>query len=646
MRAQLVLENVAVRFPNRVLFENVNFSLYEGSRVTFAGRNGSGKSTLMRILAGEMEPHTGTRTVVGKKDLRIGYLDQSLLDSAVLQTLSSDNKDLSPLTYSRQQLLSKRQDVFETELDWEIGRILGGLGFSKELLEAPIHHLSGGWLLRMFIGIALLNKPEVLLLDEPTNHLDMASIQWLEEFLENEYEGSLVLVTHDVTLQRNTTDALAVIHGGHFYFRDHQKDYISFMESLKDEERILTKNLETLDKKIAEIDAFVLRFRAKARMASRASSKQKNKEDLLEEKAELEDRLARVRGFQFDLHFRFRMESSGSKFPISVKGGRFKYQKEQPWILQNVEFDIKRGQKVAIIGENGAGKTTLLNLLAGRLDFQEGKLECGYGVEIGYFGQHQLDELSLEETVLDNLRMKSQGVGLEQLRGWLGAFGFQGNDEVSKKAKVLSGGERARLALLRILLSPCNVCLLDEPTNHLDIETKELLRRAMKTFEGTVLFVSHDRDFIRGLAERILFVTVDHKIIDHVGDLDSFMTKYPQTVRHLENRQTTEKKKPVKEVAPENTLSYEERKQVKNRSRSLERKISQLEEQIAELGKTKEKLSTEAAHPALFEEANAETRKRILTNLEAVETQLSSAMSEWERLGTELEILRQKYGVL
>lgn len=493
MNAQIVLENIGVRLPNRLLFQEVNWTLYEGMRVALAGRNGSGKSTLLRILAGKSESTEGKRNVVGGKKLRVGFLDQTLLEEAVSEIAHKKEKSLSPLNYIKSHMtIDEDEFVDPAEQEWEIRKILSGLGFSREWMDEPMSQLSGGWLLRIFIAKALLEKPEVLLLDEPTNHLDISSIQWLEEFLEKEYEGSLILVTHDVALQKRVTDSLAILHGGRFYFRTHQKDYLTFRESLGDEKRHIEKNIEGIQKKIDECMDFVYKFRAKAQTAARAQHRLKMAEELQVEQKELKDRLQRIQGFNYNLNFKFRLSGTGAKFPLSLKTVSLKYKEEQPWILKDISLDIKRGQRVAIIGDNGAGKTTLLNVLGERLKLTQGELLKGHAVETGYFGQHQLDELNLDQTVVDNLRAKAHGVGLEELRGWLGAFGFSGNDEIEKKAKVLSGGEKARLALLRILVTRVNLILLDEPTNHLDIETKDLLKQAIKDFEGTTLIVSHD----------------------------------------------------------------------------------------------------------------------------------------------------------
>lgn len=626
MNAQLVLENVTVRLPSRLLFEEVNWSLYEGMRVALAGRNGCGKSTLMRILAGTGEPTEGKCNVVGGKRLRIGFLDQSLLDSAALEHQQST---ASPVAFIEQRLLMDHADDDDMlDVTWEIRKLLSGLGFIPEWMDRPMHELSGGWLLRVFIAEALAKKPDVLLLDEPTNHLDISSIQWLEEFLVNEYRGSLVLITHDISLQRKTTDSIAILHGGRFFFRKHQNDYLSFRESLGEEKRLIEKSLESIDKKIQENMDFVLKFRAKASTAARAQSKLKMAETLTAERQSLRERLAQIEGAAYNLRFGFRHSNAGSKFPVSAVNASFRYSEDAPWILKNVTFDVPRGQRVAIIGDNGTGKTTLLNVLGERLKPQQGEIVYGHGIALGYFGQHQLDELSIDDTILDNLRARAEGVGLEQLRGWLGAFGFSGNDEIQKKARVLSGGERARLALLRILVTQINVCLLDEPTNHLDIETKDLLKKAMQNFEGTVLFVSHDREFISDIADRILYLSHDHQLIDHIGNLASFFAKYPEYVRHSEARaKPSAPTQAAKASAPTGpVLSFEERKKLKNQARSLEKKIAASEQEIDALGKQKE-------------QAAAASDVDMLATLEA---KLHNVMMQWEKWEVELEEIKQR----
>ncbi len=638
MNAQIVLENIGVRFPGRALFEGVNWTLYEGMRVALAGRNGSGKSTLLRILSGKGESNEGQCNIVGSRKPKIGYLDQSLLDSAVLETQGQKENTISSVDFIKHKLTAHLDedeihlDISDEEREWEIRKILSGLGFNKELMDNPMSQLSGGWLLRLFIAAALLEKPEVLLLDEPTNHLDISSIQWLEEFLTNEYEGSLVLVTHDVALQKRTTDSLAILHGGRFYFRTHQRDYLTFRESLVDDRRILEKTIEGTERKIQENLDFAAKFRAKANTAARAQSKMKAAEKFQEELAELKDRLQRVEGFNYNLNFRFRLSEPGSRFPISLKDLSFRYAEDAPWILKHVSMDVKRGQRIAIIGDNGAGKTTLLNMIGERLKPTSGQILRGSGVQDGFFGQHQLDELSLEDSLLDNLAFRAKGVSAEQLRGWLGAFGFPGTEASMKKAKVLSGGERARLALLRILVTPINVCLLDEPTNHLDVETKELLKNAMHTFEGTTIFVSHDRDFVEGVADRIIYLTADHQLTDHIGDLDSFFAKYPQFVRHNEGRRkpSTIAEAPVVAKTPKSDLSFEDRKKMKNQMRSLERKSQTAEQEIESIGKEKDAIHASGASDAS-------------QRLAGLESKLHNLMIEWEKWSSELQELRTKY---
>jgi len=642
MQAQIVLENVGVRLPHRTLFQGVNWTLYEGSRVTLAGRNGSGKSTLLRIMANQIEATEGSCNTVGRRRLKVGYLDQSLLDATVIATTASPQNQDSAVEFLDSTLSSEDDhDSGMVDSKWRVRKMLGGLGFTDDSMDSPISHLSGGWLLRMFIARTLLSAPDVLLLDEPTNHLDMSSIQWLEEFLKNEFEGSLVLVTHDISLQRRTTDSLAVLHGGKFYFRKHQSDYLAFRDSLGDEKRIVEKTIDSIDKKVNEYQTFVNKFRAKARSASRAQSKLKDIAILNEERAELKTRLEQIEGFKYDLHFRFRAGSQGGKFPVVAENLDFRYKPDAPLILKNVSFDVARGQKIAIIGDNGAGKTTLLNLLAQRLQPTQGEVTLGHQVDLGYFGQHQLEELDLEETVFDNIRLKAKGISAEQMRGWLGAFGFQGDHEIQKKAKVISGGEKARLALLRILTTPINVCFLDEPTNHLDIETRELLKGAIKSFEGTAIFVSHDRDFVQEIAERILFISSDHQLFDHIGNLESFFRKFPQFLRHNETQKSV--KKTPKATTADNTLSYEERKKLKNRLRSLEKKVANTESEMERQGEEKGLLLEKISSPKFYNENTEEEQKEILEKQDIINKRIHQLMVEWEKWSLELEELQKKH---
>ena len=628
MRSLIVLENVGVHLPSRLLFDGINWSLYDGSRVALAGRNGCGKSTLLRIMAGQSEPTEGQRVAVGGKRLRLAFLDQTALEDAVASFHTGTPSTLSAMDYlvARFEPDSPEEDPLAEA--WEIRKVLSGLGFGDALMDGPMSNLSGGWLLRVFIAGSLLGKPDVLLMDEPTNHLDIASIQWLEDFLRDEFRGSLVLVTHDIELQKRVTTELAVLHGGRLFNRKDQTDYLSFRASLEDEKILLAKQKDSLQKKIDVNMEFVARFGAKAALASRAQGKLKAAEVLQGELRELDERIKQLEGFSFSLKFRFRSDRPGSKFPFSLHDATFQYPNGTP-IISHFNAEVRRGQRIAIMGENGGGKTTLLNLLAGRLELGKGDIEVGHQTELGYFGQHQIEELMLEESVLDNLRSRAPGITTEQLRSWLGAFGFRGDDDINKKTKVLSGGEKARLALLRILTSPVNAVLLDEPTNHLDVETKELLKIAMKGFEGTLVFVSHDREFVEAVADRIWFVTRDRKWIDHLGDWHSFIAKYPNLLHHDMPRPKAAVPSAVAAVAKAPTLSFEERKKVKNRLKSLERTVATMETELDKLSQEKSDAESGGNYTAMAK-ADAAMRHKMV---------------EWEKHSLEMEELRGKLGI-
>jgi ATP-binding cassette subfamily F protein 3 len=628
VRSLIVLENVGVHLPNRLLFDGINWSLYDGARVALAGRNGCGKSTLLRIMAGQLEPTEGTRIAVGGKRLRLAFLDQTALEEAVSSFHAKSPSTVSAAAFLESKFETASPDEDPLAASWEIRKVLSGLGFTDALMDGPMANLSGGWLLRVFIAGSLLGKPDVLLLDEPTNHLDIASIQWLEDFLRDEFRGSLVLVTHDVELQKRVTNELAVLHGGRLFHRKDQTDYLSFRASLEDEKILLAKQKESLQKKIDTNLAFVERFGAKATLASRAQSKLKAAEVLQAEMRELDERIRQLEGFSFSLKFRFRTDRPGGKFPFHITRAVFGYP-GGPKLIDGFDAEVKRGQRIAIMGANGCGKTTLLNLLAGRLTLEAGSIELGHQTELGYFGQHQIEELMLEDTVLDNLRARAPGISTEQLRSWLGAFGFRGDDDINKKAKVLSGGEKARLALLRILTSPVNVVLLDEPTNHLDVETKELLKTAMKTFEGTLIFVSHDREFVEAVADRIWFVTRDRRWIDHLGDWGSFAAKYRNLLHHDAPAPKNSAASAVSPKSTVSTLTFEERKKVKNRLKSLERAVATMEAELEKLSQEKTAAEAGADYAAVVR----------------IDAAIHQKMLDWEKHSLEMEELRGKLGI-
>lgn len=635
----LNIHNLSVSFSGEFLFENVTFRIGAGDRVGLVGKNGAGKSTMMKLLSGDMEPDTGSLAM--EKDLRIGFLRQDIeftpgrtvLDEAyqafveikkVEAELEKVNKALVERTDyesdSYSELIEKLSDLthrFELIGGYNyVGnteRILQGLGFKREEFNNLTDTFSGGWRMRIELAKLLLQNNDVLLLDEPTNHLDIESIIWLEQFLRT-YPGAVVIISHDKMFLDNVTNRTIEISLGKIYdFNKPYSEYLVLREELREMQLAAQKNQA---KKIEETEKLIEKFRYKATKASMAQS--------------LIKKLDKVERIEVDEDDNAVMNIS---FPVSIDPGRVvleidKVTKKygEKVIFKDISLLVERGSKIAFVGQNGQGKSTLIKAIINEFEY-DGSIKLGHNVQIGYFAQNQADYLDGEKTILDTMLDAATDSNRVKVRDMLGSFLFRG-DDVEKKVKVLSGGERNRLALCKMLLSPINVLLMDEPTNHLDIKSKNVLKNALLNFKGTLVLVSHDRDFLQGLTE-FVYEFKDQRIREYLGDINYFLEeRNAQDMREIEKRSDAPVKESKGEVKKEKTLSYEEQKKQK----SLQNRISKIESEINELEK---KVAKDDERLAVdYEKLIQDTA--FFSDYEKKKKRINDLMEEWEQIQEEL----------
>ena len=620
------------------LFSGITFKLNKGDRVGLIGKNGAGKSTLLKVLSKDIESSAGTMAF--DKDIQIGFLRQdidfvqgrTILEEAyqafeeikeIELKLAAINEQLATRTdyesevYS--QLIIDLTDLTERyellggyNYQGDTEKILQGLGFQRKDFDKLTDTFSGGWRMRIELAKLLLQNNDILLLDEPTNHLDIESIIWLENFLKS-YAGAIVLVSHDKMFLDNVTNRTIEISLGQIY--DYKKPYSQFLllrGEIKEKQLQAQKNQE---KEIKQKQLLINKFKAKASKASMAQSlmKQLDKVELIE--VDQDDNAT--------MNVRFAISKQPGKVVVEAENMSKSYGDNH--VLENVNLLIERNSRIAFVGQNGQGKSTLAKMMVGEIPF-EGHLKLGHNVEIGYFAQNQSEHLPPEKTVLEIMEDAATDGNRMRVRDMLGAFLF-GGDAVDKKAKVLSGGERNRLALCKLLLSPFNVLIMDEPTNHLDIASKNVLKEALKQFNGTLILVSHDRDFLQGLTSTV-FGFKDKVIKEYLGDIDYFLEQHQiENLREAEKRTVTKVDKGSSKK--EHTCTRDQEKQLrklKNKLSKIETEIDTLEEEITaidlELAENYDEVSNT---PNFFE------------NYKAKKAALASLMSDWESVEEEIE---------
>jgi ATP-binding cassette subfamily F protein 3 len=633
----LNVHNLTVSFMGTDLFSGITFKLNKGDRIGLIGKNGAGKSTLLKVLSKDIESSAGTMAF--DKDIEIGFLRQdiefvegrTILEEAyqafeeikeIELKLDAINEQLATRTdyeseaYS--QLIIDLTDLTERyellggyNYQGDTEKILQGLGFQREDFDKLTDTFSGGWRMRIELAKLLLQNNDILLLDEPTNHLDIESIIWLENFLKS-YGGAIVLVSHDKMFLDNVTNRTIEISLGQIY--DYKKPYSQFLllrGEIKEKQLQAQKNQE---KEIKQKQLLINKFKAKASKASMAQSlmKQLDKVELIE--VDQDDNAA--------MNVRFAISKEPGK--IVVEAEKISKSYGDKHVLENVDLLIERSSKIAFVGQNGQGKSTLAKMMVGEIPF-EGYLKLGHNVEIGYFAQNQSEHLPPEKTVLEIMEDAATDGNRMRVRDMLGSFLF-GGDAVDKKAKVLSGGERNRLALCKLLLSPFNVLIMDEPTNHLDIASKNVLKEALRQFNGTLILVSHDRDFLQGLTSTV-FGFKDKVIKEYLGDIDYFLEQHK-----MENLREAEKRTVVKVDKSTSKKAHELTRDQEKQLRKLKNKLSKIENQISDLETEIAKIDLQLAEN--YDEVSS--KPNFFENYKAKKAQLESLMSDWEQVEQEV----------
>ena len=643
------VEQLSVEFSAKPLFDNISFQVNPKDKIALVGKNGAGKSTMLKIFAGLQQPTSGRLSV--PKGVVIGYLPQHMLyndgvtvreeaekafdgikqQQKLIDRLTTEmsertdyeSKDymdlIDTLTHESEKLNMMGGADYEAELE----KTLMGLGFTREDFDRQTTEFSGGWRMRIEIAKILLSKPDVLLLDEPTNHLDIESIQWFENFLSTT-SAAVILVSHDKAFINHVTNRTIEISLGKIY--DYKVPYDKYLELRKERREQQIRAYENQKKMIEDTEDFIEKFRYKATKAVQVQSRIKQLAKIERLEVDMED--------TSHLNLRFPPAPRSGQIPVEVEGLTKKY--DDKTILQDIGLIINRGEKVAFVGKNGEGKSTLVKCIMGEISDYTGKLKLGHNVQIGYFAQNQASLLDGEVTVFDTIDHVAVGDIRTKIRDILGAFMF-GGEASDKKVKVLSGGERSRLAMIKLLLEPVNLLILDEPTNHLDIPSKEVLKQAIKDFDGTAIIVSHDRDFLDGLVDKV-YEFSNKKVREHLGGIYDFLRKKQIDSLAELNKTAAEKEvkatEPVVEERSSNQISYEARKE-------LNRKIRKAERSMEEAEKAVERIEAEIAEmEEMLQKPENVADGTLFQKYEAKKHELEQKMYEWEILGEETEQLK------
>jgi len=649
----LQLDGITLHFGDRPLFDSISTIINPGERVGLVGPNGAGKSTLLKIIAGEQQPDSGSISM--SNEATVGYLPQDGVDpDPDLTVLGEVEQAFSQIMKLRKEInsLQKKMDTLEPgsnehnkaveqfgvtqqqleqsgnyTLESDIEKVLMGLGFSKTDFSRSTTEFSGGWLMRIALAKLLLRKPTYLLLDEPTNHLDIESLQWIESFLKN-YAGAVIIVSHDRAFLDTVTNRTLALRGGDM--GDYAGNYSFYEKKAEQEKELLKKQYENQQKEIKQTQEFIDRFRYKATKAKQVQSRIKQLEKI--EKIEIEDE-------QSEISFRFPPAQRSGQIVLSLSDMVKKYGDNM--VFDGIDYEVERGDKIAVVGPNGAGKSTLIRILAGTEPITGGKREVGYNVTPGYFAQHQADELNKKNTALEEMKLAADGESETRLRTILGCFLFVG-DDVFKKVSVLSGGEKSRLALAKMLLNPGNFLIFDEPTNHLDMQSKNILQQALQQFEGTLMIVSHDRDFLDPIVNKTLEVQPGY-IKTWLGNVSYYLDKKAEESEAKQeadaqkddgnsNSQLSRKEQRRLEAEKRNALS-KKIKPLKNRLQEIEKEI-EIQEQ------RKEEIEEKMADQAFYDDP--ENVKKVSLEYEEIKNSLAENLNKWEDIAGRIEFVEKE----
>lgn len=642
------LQNIGVEFSARPLFRGVNCVINQTDKIALVGKNGAGKSTLLKIIAGQQQPSVGS--VAMPIDTTIGYLPQqmNLADDTIVidevkkvfssslnrhteidkisNELASRN-DYHSVEYhqliERLSYLNERVEMESTgNIDAEIERTLIGLGFVREDFKRATSEFSGGWRMRIELAKILLTRPDILLLDEPTNHLDIESIEWLEHFLSTKAKA-VILVSHDRAFIDNVTNRTIEISCGKIY--DYKTNYSHFVELRRERIEQQMRAYENQQKEIADITEFIERFRYKATKAIQVQSRIKHLEKIVPIEVDEVD--------NSHLSLKFPPAPRSGDYPLIIDDLGKAYGTHQ--VFDHATFTLKRGEKVAFVGKNGEGKSTLVKCIMGEIPFT-GDLKIGHNVQIGYFAQNQAQLLDTEITVFDTIDQVATGDIRLKIRDILGAFMF-GGESIDKKVKVLSGGEKTRLAMIRLLLEPVNFLILDEPTNHLDMKTKDILKEAIKTFDGTVIVVSHDREFLDGLVDKV-YEFGGGKVKENIGGIYEFLNRKRMTNLNELERSTTRPTLNAEQVSvakEERRLSYAEQKEREKQLKKALKAIKECEEDINRLDALRADIEQRFSQ--------GDSSAELLEQYASLQNQSEEAMNRWEEAQTEYDTLNELF---
>lgn len=643
----IAVDQLAVMFGATPLFTNVCFNINKKDRIALVGKNGAGKSTLLKILSGSQKASSGSVAI--EKEATIGYLPQVMVlsdDHTVIEETEkafADIRDLQQRIERENQELAERDDYESQDylelverfahdndrfqlmggLNYraQMERTLLGLGFMHEDFNRPTKEFSGGWRMRIELAKILLRSPDILLLDEPTNHLDIESIRWLEQFLQHS-ASAVVLVSHDRAFLNNVTNRTIEISCGRI--ADYKAKYDDFVRLREERHEQQLRAYENQQKEIADIKDFIERFRYKPTKAVQVQSRIKQLEKIVPIVVDEVDRSS--------LHLKFPPCSRTGDYPLICEDLRKDYGSH--CVFHDVNLTLKRGEKVAFVGKNGAGKSTLVKCIMGEIPYT-GHLKLGHNVAIGYYAQNQAQLLDENLTVFDTIDSVAKGDIRLKIRDILGAFMF-GGEASDKKVKVLSGGERSRLAMIRLLLEPVNFLILDEPTNHLDMRTKDVLKEAIQAFDGTVILVSHDRDFLDGLVTKV-YEFGDGLVREHLGGIYDFLQKKElQDLKSLEAAPTQSAANADAPRQAQGKLSYEEQKEQARQLRKVEKEVKEKEEAISRIEATLQDLEQQMSTP------EGATDAALISQYASLQKELEQTMADWEAAASRLEEMQSK----
>ncbi len=647
----LSVNNLSVYFTGKYLFDNVSFLVNDRDRIGLVGKNGAGKTTLLRIIKGEQIPETGT--ISKKPDITIGYLAQDMISTGVgsvfeetlgafehVLQLKRESEAISIQLAERDDyhskeymsLISRLNDCNEhfdllggNTMEGDAEKVLMGLGFLPSDFPRKITEFSGGWKMRVELAKLLLKRPDILLLDEPTNHLDIESIQWLEEYLQV-FPGAVILVSHDRAFLDNVTSRTIEITLGKIYdYKCSYSEYVDQRAELHEQQQAAYANQQ---KQIADIERFIERFRYKANKAKQVQSRVKMLEKV--------DRIEVEKIDKASIHFKFPPAPPSGRVVVEAVNLSKSY--GEKCIFRNVDFAIEKGDFVAFVGKNGEGKTTMAKVITENLQ-HTGDCNIGYNVKIGYYAQNQSEMLDPEKTVFETIDDIAVGDIRPKVRNILGSFLFSGED-TEKKVKVLSGGEKSRLALAQLLLSPVNLLVLDEPTNHLDMMSKDILKNALLLFDGTLIVVSHDRDFLQGLTQKV-YEFRNKGVYQHIGDVYDFLEKRKiQTLDQLSEKSAkANQQKESADQASSNKQQYEQRKLSEKELRKVLNRIEKVEEEIQETESEIASMDIKLSDPELYKKFmnDSDFYKRY----EELKANLNELMNTWEILHDQAEQMKK-----